>query len=356
MSLIADALKAAQREKAKHAAANGTETKPSFFAVNARTETRRKLNVDWRRLALPVTAVAVLLGAGWGLNALLRNDGRREGDRAQLVVDTAAVNAPAATGPAEPYFIEELDGPAEDINDVPVAEGPRAFPPRRMPPPESIEPTQTPEPSRSTAPAVNSGGLRIEVQQPALVGANPLIAQALAAYTRRDYTAARDFYERALASGVASPDIYNNLGTVYRNLGDLARAEQAYQSAIALNPRSASAWSNLGVVLYTLGRKREATAAYQEAIRLDPANASTKVNLAILFVEGAVHTEARKLLEEALATAPGLPEAHYTFAQLLESMKDNAGAVRHYEQFLTSSAGRFPDLERRVRTRLEALR
>lgn len=364
MSLIADALKAAQREKAKRAAANEPDTSRAFFNVGASPTTQRRLDVDWRKLALPVGAVIALLVAGWGLNALLRNNAADEAERSALLVDTTNIAAPSQDA-AGPYLIEELDPAADEgeFIDQPVPAVPfvpRATAPEITPEPRTEQsdvaapPVQEP-PSQPTVQPM-PGALRIEMQPIPLVGGNPLVAQALAAYNRRDYAGARDYYERALASGIASPEIYNNLGTAYRNLGDLARAEQAYQSAIALNDRSAPAWSNLGVVLYSLGRKREATAAYQQAIALDPSNASTKVNLAILYVEGAVFPEAKKLLEEALATAPMLIEAHYTYAQVLESMKDVNAAIRHYEAFLSISGGKYQDLERRVRSRLERLK
>lgn len=364
MSLIADALKAAQREKAKRAAANEPDTPRAFFNVGAAPTIPRRLNVDWRKLALPVGGVVALLLAGWGLGALLRNNAADEAERSALLVDTTSISA-APQEAAGPYLIEELDPAADEgeFNDepLPVPSFPppagerEAAPEPRHEEPVVSEPSAQEPASQPTAQPI-PGGLRIEMQSVPLVGGNPLVAQALAAYNRRDYAGARDYYERALASGIASPEIYNNLGTAYRNLGDFTRAEQAYQSAIALNDRSAPAWSNLGVVLYSLGRKREATAAYQQAIALDPSNASTKVNLAILYVEGAVFPEAKKLLEEALATAPMLVEAHYTYAQVLESMKDINGAVRHYEAFLSISGGKYQDLERRVRSRLERLK
>ncbi len=363
MSLIADALKAAQREKAKRTASAESEAQPAFFALKKPPRQGRRLALRLKETAPLIAAGVVVIALGWALNAILRSAPKEA--KQSLLVDTAALIPPAPD--TSSYIMEEIDPLDESGTELAAEPPPDRFrqpaPPLAVAPDRNADlgdadqyPQSTPARVRPPDPGAATRGLRIEVQQPRMVGSNPLVAQALAAYNRGDYAAARDYYERALASGVASPEIYNNLGSVYRNLNDLGRAEQAYQSAIALNPGSASAWSNLGVVLYTLARKREATAAYQEALRLDPANASTKVNLAILFIESAVYPEAGKLLEEALISNPALSEAHYAYAQLREGMKDPAGAIQHYELFLATSAGRFPDLENRVRARLNRLR
>ncbi len=62
------------------------------------------------------------------------------------------------------------------------------------------------------------------------------------------------------------------------------------------------------------------------------------------------------LLREVLAADPSFPEAHYALARTLDDAGDDAGATRHYEAFLTTSAGEFPGLTEAVRRRLEALR
>jgi tetratricopeptide (TPR) repeat protein len=147
----------------------------------------------------------------------------------------------------------------------------------------------------------------------------------------------------------------NNLGAVYRSLGNLKLAEESYRKALDLDPKFAPAWSNLAVIFDTQGKRQDATAALQEALRLDPRNISTKVNLAIQFSALGLYPDARRLLEEALRDNPALAEAHYTLGQVLERQGDKQQAAIEFRSFLATSKGRFPQQEIQVRQHLRDL-
>jgi Putative Zn-dependent protease, contains TPR repeats len=134
------------------------------------------------------------------------------------------------------------------------------------------------------------------------------------------------------------------------------RAEDAYRHAIALNPRLAAAWSNLGILLDARGRRKEAVAALQQAIALDPTNVGIKVNLALQYHASGLYADAKRLLDEAVRINPTLPEAQYALARTLEAMGDRSSAIQHYDLFLATANGRFPQLERQVAQHLATLR
>ena len=182
-----------------------------------------------------------------------------------------------------------------------------------------------------------------------------LAARALTAQRQGDHERAAGLYQRALELTPADPQLHNNLGTVYRALGQPEEAYRAFEAALAADVEYAPAWSNLGIVLDALGRSEEAEKAYREALRLDPSNAGARVNLANAYAERGAVPQALGLLRTALTDDPDLPEAHYAMARLLESGGDLAGARRHYTAFLETGSGRFGDLEARVRERLAAL-
>jgi len=212
----------------------------------------------------------------------------------------------------------------------------------------------SPPPTRAGS---GSGGrLQITVDRPIEgAGGGGLFEQGLAAQRRGDYLAAKNYYLQATYASPRNPELYNNLGTVYRALRDLPAAEAAYKHATEVDSRFAPAWSNLGMVLAQQGRAQEAMTALQEAVRLDPSNSGAKVNLAIqLHAAGAV-ADARRLLEDALRVDPAMPEAHYELARVLEKQNDRAGAVREYRIFLSTAGGRFAALEQAVRSRLVRL-
>jgi len=85
-----------------------------------------------------------------------------------------------------------------------------------------------------------------------------------------------------------------NLGTLYYNRQDFAKAEHFYRQAIAADPRYALAYFDLGNVLDETGRLPEAIKAYTTAILLAPTYADAHYNVALAL-------EKLKLPSKALA-------------------------------------------------------
>jgi Tfp pilus assembly protein PilF len=200
-------------------------------------------------------------------------------------------------------------------------------------------------------PPRNEPGFQLRLQAPRQ-SASELFSQGLAAQRSRNFAVAVQLYEEALAADPTNAEAFNNLGTVHQALGHLSPAREAFRRAIAIQPSYAAAWSNLGVVLNALGDEDQAQAALAEAIRLDPGNHGAKVNLALQYQKQDLDTEARRLLEEVVQQAPGMAEAQYALGRLLDGNGDVNGAVRHYQLFLSTEAGRFPQYRGVVAERL----
>jgi tetratricopeptide (TPR) repeat protein len=74
-------------------------------------------------------------------------------------------------------------------------------------------------------------------------------------------------------------DLHTRLGSLYRDVGNLAAAREHYQAACASNPRYPAARVLLGVTLLTLGQPEEAAAEWREARAIDPDNKNAKMYL-----------------------------------------------------------------------------
>jgi Tfp pilus assembly protein PilF len=369
MSLIADALKAAQDEKRrKDTPPRAFGGQKSYFPLRSDRGERRRFPlplplVAGVGLAIPLAIAAGLLIARNRRPAPLRSPVPEVAVAAPLVdtarIDTAISSAAAST--AEADAVENLRQQAAALYSAPSRPRARTTRPPARTVADASQPASpritTPSTPGASAPAlVLPGGLRITMDNSGRGDAAALFQQALDAQRAGDYVRARDLYLRVIALTPNNAEAYNNLGSVYRALGDLVASEASYRRAVTADPRYAGAWSNLGAVLGLLGRRQEAIQALQRAVQLEPANLGAKVNLAIQYRQSGLLKEACDLLQETLRVNPSMAQAHYALAQVLEAQGERAAAARHYRLFLSTGAGQFgPQIEEQVRRRLRVL-
>lgn len=381
MSLIADALKAAQRDKEKRAGKPAAPVRRPQVGRVALKSTSPGSDSPWR---VPMIALGALAGGVLLFFAVLSvlpngSDGLAEPNPAgDVAVDAdgelGALDSPSPVEEVDPFGIRPSDGvpapPSSNAESEPgwlSDEGPPLTRPAAQPrddgetasaaPAESSSSENAPAstPQQNTVSDAPGNTLRITVQGSASGEASALFADAVAAHRAGDRARAKSLYRQVIAADPTNADAYNNLGTAHRIDQEFVEAEAAYRRALAINPGFAAAWSNLGLVLEARGRSTEAAAAYQRALELDPANAGTKVNLATQYYRAGLYPEALRLLDDAVRAEPMLAEAHYTRGLVLEAQRDVPGAIRAFNLFLNTANGRFAELEARVREHLSDL-
>ena len=106
-------------------------------------------------------------------------------------------------------------------------------------------------------------------------------AGAVRAEELGEYDAAIEAYAEILQLQPTHAAAAINLGTLFYNRGQFARAEQLYRMATEADPSYALAFFDLGNVLDELKRVREAIGAYLRAIELAPHYADAHYNLAL---------------------------------------------------------------------------
>lgn len=367
MSLIAEALRAAQRER-ENPQTRKEDVARSILAGSAqhpgddlwlrhpRPHLPRSLGIA---LALFITAV---LGAAGFVSWSIRPGGTTS--EAETVVGQLTRRSPVVAAskttaemmdsltrhsrPAAPRLRPaSVDAPAapRPSRTVPTTGAPS----RQVPTGGGQPPSAAPVSRETTPPSFQL------VLAPPRQEAGDLFRQGVAAQAHRDFASAAEYYRASLGLDPENAEASNNLGIVYQALGQLTAARDAFRQAVSLQPRFAAAWSNLGGVLSTLGQNQEAQAALAEAIRRDPGSAGARVNLALLYQKQGRTAEGERLLREALAVDSSTPEAHYALAQILEQQGHLSEAVEHYRLFLSTAAGRFPRHDTAVRERLRHL-
>ncbi len=86
-----------------------------------------------------------------------------------------------------------------------------------------------------------------------------LLTKAREHYKRKEFERARSLLERIVeAGGVTYADVYNMLGVIHHDAGDLARAQEQFEAALRINPNYTEAILNLTVTYNEIGRYDDA--------------------------------------------------------------------------------------------------
>lgn len=372
MSVIGNALKAAQRERQRR---DKGGDRPPPLLVPLRSKAQSSEFSLKRSLVLGLGGAAVFAVAVVGLK-VVRGDSRAvapfpapiilgEGLAAGTARPALDSASPPSVGPASAKSSPpRVTSPAPVITPSSarsVASAPPVAAPQRQTAAASRQ-GASPSSASSTAaasdsgaaPARQPGGLRIAVE-PGRENAARLFAAAVAAHRAGDLTYARAAYERVLVMAPADVDALNNMGVLLSAQREFVRAEQLLRRAASLAPRNAGVFNNLGTLFRERGQSSDAIAAYQHALAIDPQHQSARVSLAQQYLAIGSLPKARELLEEVVAANPAVPEAQYALGQVLELQGDRAGALRAYAAFVRVAPARFAAHIESVRRRMDEL-
>jgi len=127
------------------------------------------------------------------------------------------------------------------------------------------------------------------------------------------------------------PDTYNDLGLVYRQLGDYQGAKHAFGKAHYLDPKHLSAAINLSDSLATTGSLGTALHIMQQASVDHPTSAAAHNNLASLFARTGNDTAAAKEFARAISLNSALASAHYGLGLASLNLKAYPQAISELE-------------------------
>jgi len=144
------------------------------------------------------------------------------------------------------------------------------------------------------------------------------------AESRRDYARAEEFYHRALRENPENIAVHVKLGSLLFRLGRVSDAKQVLLEGVRVfewapfDLRSyAMLLNNLGFVYAEEGQLAKAIPAFKQAIRVDPAFMDSYDNLAHLYIKNNRFSDAVVVLRAALKVNPGYRPARRTLDQLL---------------------------------------
>lgn len=92
--------------------------------------------------------------------------------------------------------------------------------------------------------------------------------------------------EREARENPTSAKAHFNLGSVYGNRGDMARAAREFQRALELDPGNPRIHYAIGLLRYQQGDREAARQAWDRALSFDPSFTQARDRLAELGIRG----------------------------------------------------------------------
>jgi predicted TPR repeat methyltransferase len=92
-------------------------------------------------------------------------------------------------------------------------------------------------------------------------------------------------FQQALAIDPRMAHAHNALGVAFKNLGNIAAAQDSYRAALGRDSGYAPAHHNLGEMLFRQGRLTEAKSSFETALAIDPQLHQSRLNLGNLLAD-----------------------------------------------------------------------
>lgn len=175
---------------------------------------------------------------------------------------------------------------------------------------------------------------------------NEKFAQAVQLAASQQFDEAETLLKELLEEAPTVPEIHVNLGYLYAQKKDWAKAEASYLKTLELRSGHPAATSGLAGVYMDTGRDAEAHELVRRVLRENPENATAQFNLAIFLMNNDEPAEAITALEAALAADDTLAEAHFHLGALLVGEGKIPEALQHLETYLSMD----PTVEQNVET------
>lgn len=293
---------------ARPAAAPAAAPRPSVKAQPAASQaakpkTKRKL-LSGRLLVLFVLALGLVAGALYYVNRVYLPSLQRGGMSA--VAPVRAVSTPAAEIPAQP---EAAAMQAADSSSVKTAESASTLKAETGNTDSTSAATSVVQASPMEAPKAQ-GSQPAPAQLEFPIAQPPDGAAAAAPLVPVTEPPRGEIVPRDKESREIRPDIYHfNMAVYFQRNGDIQSALDQYQKVIDISPYNAEAFSNMGVLYNQLGEYGKAVSALQKALLIDPRYSKAHNNLGLAYYRSGQFDQALAELERAVELEPSSQDA-----------------------------------------------
>tara|TARA_Y100000590_G_scaffold291440_1_gene328183 strand:- start:568 stop:2181 length:1614 start_codon:yes stop_codon:yes gene_type:complete len=152
---------------------------------------------------------------------------------------------------------------------------------------------------------------------------NEILKLAIEKHKKNNLIEAKDLYERALEINPNAAEVYNNLGMIYKELGDREKALSYIEKAIDINPNIEDAHNILGLIYKDTGEIEKAEAFFNKSIEINAKYVPAYLNLGNLFKSLGEIEKSKKYYQDAININPKYFEAYNNLMDLFERTNQN---------------------------------
>ena len=134
---------------------------------------------------------------------------------------------------------------------------------------------------------------------------------------------AQNYYQKVLKIDPNYTPAHNNLGAIFKQLGELEKAKKCFEKAIEINSNYADAYNNLGVLFKELGELEKAKECFEKTIEINPNNANSHNNLGVIYKNLQENQKARDCYEKAIEINPNHIAAYNNLSTLYTGKLDD---------------------------------
>lgn len=114
-----------------------------------------------------------------------------------------------------------------------------------------------------------------------------------------------------------------------------ARNILALEQEVAVNPTNVNAWTQLGNVYFDTNNFAKAIRAYEKSLELSPSNPDVLTDLGVMYRRTGQPEKALAAFDQAMAIAPNHEQSRFNKGIVLRyDMNDREGAVKAWEELL----------------------
>ena len=173
---------------------------------------------------------------------------------------------------------------------------------------------------------------------------NEMVPDLQEAIKAQDWKRGEELLHQLLVIAPYKWELYQNLGTIQRNLGHHSDAVSSFEKGIQvfretaaeksdrLNPSLAQMQISEGEALVALGKPEQAAAAFRSAALLDPKPAMAYLHLCSAEYNSGHTDEAISACSRAIAAEPARAESYQLLASVQSNLDRPQDAIRTYEK------------------------